>query len=250
MLLIGAGQLAEYLSTMAKFSGFAVTLCDPRAEYRTAWSMPGVAISTEMPDDAVIAFKPDRRSCVVALTHDPKLDDLALLEALQSEAFYVGAIGSRRNAAGAARTHDRALRPDRGVARAPARADRHLHRQQDAAGDRGERDGGDPGGEERRDAAARDRGRAWPSRPSNERAGRGSALAEWKRPARKVVLRPKARCISFDSRASSWPLGEDEERGGERNADADRDQQTDAANPAKRQGEDGDIGEKKRARMA
>jgi len=98
MLLIGAGQLAEYLATMAKFSGFAVTLCDPRAEYRTAWSLPGVHITTEMPDDAVLAFKPDRRSCVVALTHDPKLDDLALLEALQSEAFYVGAIGSRRNA--------------------------------------------------------------------------------------------------------------------------------------------------------
>ena len=98
MLLIGAGQLAEYLSTMAKFSGFAVTLCDPRAEYRTGWSTPGVDISTEMPDDAVLAFRPDRRSCVVALTHDPKLDDLALLEALQSEAFYVGAIGSRRNA--------------------------------------------------------------------------------------------------------------------------------------------------------
>jgi xanthine dehydrogenase accessory factor len=98
MLLIGAGQLAEYLATMAKFSGFAVTLCDPRAEYRTAWAVPGVTLSTEMPDDAVTAFKPDRRTCVVALTHDPKLDDLALLEALQSEAFYVGAIGSRRNA--------------------------------------------------------------------------------------------------------------------------------------------------------
>jgi len=98
MLLIGAGQLAEYLATMAKFSGFAVTLCDPRVEYHTAWTLPGVAITTEMPDDAVVAFKPDRRTCVVALTHDPKLDDLALLEALQSEAFYVGAIGSRRNA--------------------------------------------------------------------------------------------------------------------------------------------------------
>ncbi|VTU34068.1 XdhC family protein [Variovorax sp. PBL-E5] len=98
MLLIGAGQLAEYLATMAKFSGFAVTLCDPRAEYRTAWSLPGVTMSTEMPDDAVTAFRPDRRTCVVALTHDPKLDDLALLEALDSEAFYVGAIGSRRNA--------------------------------------------------------------------------------------------------------------------------------------------------------
>ena len=98
MLLIGAGQLAEYLATMARFSGFAVTLCDPRAEYRTGWSEPGVALSTEMPDDAVAAFRPDRRSCVVALTHDPKLDDLALLEALASDAFYVGAIGSRRNA--------------------------------------------------------------------------------------------------------------------------------------------------------
>ncbi|MDB5731875.1 MAG: hypothetical protein JWQ03_1770, partial [Variovorax sp.] len=98
MLLIGAGQLAEYLATMARFSGFAVTLCDPRAEYRTGWSLPGVALSTEMPDDAVAAFRPDRRSCVVALTHDPKLDDLALLEALASDAFYVGAIGSRRNA--------------------------------------------------------------------------------------------------------------------------------------------------------
>ncbi|MEJ8854052.1 XdhC family protein [Variovorax robiniae] len=98
MLLIGAGQLAEYLATMASFSGFAVTLCDPRDEYRSEWSVPGVTITTEMPDDAVTAFRPDRRSCVVGLTHDPKLDDLALLEALQSEAFYVGAIGSRRNA--------------------------------------------------------------------------------------------------------------------------------------------------------
>lgn len=99
MLIIGAGQLSEYLSTMAKFSGFAVTLCDPRVEHRSSWAVPGVAITTEMPDDAVLAFRPDRRSCVVALTHDPKLDDLALLEALESDAFYVGAIGSRRNAA-------------------------------------------------------------------------------------------------------------------------------------------------------
>jgi xanthine dehydrogenase accessory factor len=98
MLLIGAGQLAEYLATMARFSGFAVTLCDPRVEYRSAWSVPGVALTTEMPDDAVVAFRPDARSCVVALTHDPKLDDLALLAALETDAFYVGAIGSRRNA--------------------------------------------------------------------------------------------------------------------------------------------------------
>ena len=97
MLLIGAGQLTEYLATMALFNGFAVTVCDPREEYRGAWSVAGAQVVSDMPDDVVTAFKPDRRSCVVALTHDPKLDDLALLEALKTEAFYVGAIGSRRN---------------------------------------------------------------------------------------------------------------------------------------------------------
>ena len=97
MLLIGAGQLTEYLASMALFSGFAVTVCDPREEYRGAWSVANARLVSEMPDDVVTAFKPDRRSCVIALTHDPKLDDLALLEALKTDAFYVGAIGSRRN---------------------------------------------------------------------------------------------------------------------------------------------------------
>jgi xanthine dehydrogenase accessory factor len=97
MLLIGAGQLTEYLATMALFSGFAVTVCDPREEYRSAWSVPGAKVLSDMPDDVVTAFRPDRRSCVIALTHDPKLDDLALMEALATDAFYVGAIGSRRN---------------------------------------------------------------------------------------------------------------------------------------------------------
>jgi xanthine dehydrogenase accessory factor len=97
MLLIGAGQLTEYLATMALFSGFAVTVCDPREEYRGAWSVPGAKVSSDMPDDVVTAFRADRRSCVLALTHDPKLDDLALLEALKTDAFYIGAIGSRRN---------------------------------------------------------------------------------------------------------------------------------------------------------
>ena len=97
MLLIGAGQLTEYLATMALFSGFAVTVCDPREEYRGAFHVPGAKLLHDMPDDVVTAFRADRRSCVVALTHDPKLDDLALLEALNTDAFYVGAIGSRRN---------------------------------------------------------------------------------------------------------------------------------------------------------
>ncbi len=97
MLLIGAGQLTEYLATMALFSGFEVTVCDPREDVRVAWRVAGARLVSDMPDDAVTAFVPDRRSVVIALTHDPKLDDLALLEALKSDAFYVGAIGSRRN---------------------------------------------------------------------------------------------------------------------------------------------------------
>ena len=97
LLIIGAGQLSEYLATMALFNGFAVTVCDPRQEYAGNWSVSQATLSTGMPDDMVLSFKPDRRTCVVALTHDPKLDDLALLEALDSEAFYVGAIGSRKN---------------------------------------------------------------------------------------------------------------------------------------------------------
>jgi xanthine dehydrogenase accessory factor len=97
MLLIGGGQLAEYLATMALFSGFEVSVCEPREEVRAGWRVAGATVVAEMPDDAVTAFRPDGRSVVIALSHDPKLDDLALLEALKSEAFYVGAIGSRRN---------------------------------------------------------------------------------------------------------------------------------------------------------
>jgi xanthine dehydrogenase accessory factor len=97
MLLIGAGQLAEYVATMALFNGFAVTVCDPREEHAAGWRVAGARLVHDMPDDVVAAFRPDRRSCVIALTHDPKLDDLALMEALATPAFYVGAIGSRRN---------------------------------------------------------------------------------------------------------------------------------------------------------
>ncbi|MCB2017348.1 MAG: XdhC family protein, partial [Hydrogenophaga sp.] len=97
MLIIGAGQLSEYLASMALFCGFSVTVCDPREEYRGSWSVAGAQLASGMPDDVVRDFHIDRRTCVLALTHDPKLDDLALLEALQTQAFYVGAIGSRRN---------------------------------------------------------------------------------------------------------------------------------------------------------
>ncbi|WGV19907.1 XdhC family protein [Pseudomonas putida] len=97
LLLIGAGALAEYLATMALFNGFSVSLCDPRPEYTAGWNVAGVTRLAGMPDDVVRAFAPDLRSAIVAVSHDPKLDDLALLEALHSPAFYIGAIGSRRN---------------------------------------------------------------------------------------------------------------------------------------------------------
>jgi xanthine dehydrogenase accessory factor len=97
LLLIGAGQLSGYLAEMARALDYAVTVCDPRAEYAEGWEVAGVALTREMPDDAVVAFTPDAHCAVIALTHDPKLDDMALLEALVSEAFYVGAIGSQKN---------------------------------------------------------------------------------------------------------------------------------------------------------
>ncbi|RDU98326.1 XdhC family protein [Trinickia dinghuensis] len=97
MLVIGAGQLSSYLASMAVGLDYRVTVCDPREEYTNEWRVPGTEIVRTMPDDAVLEMKLDRRSAVIALTHDPKLDDLALMEALKTSAFYVGALGSRRN---------------------------------------------------------------------------------------------------------------------------------------------------------
>ena len=97
MLLIGAGVLAKYLAAIAQSTGFTVTVCDPRPEHTYSWNESEVPLWRCMPDDAVTAFRPDPSSCVVTLSHDPKLDDLAVLEALQSPAFYIGAIGSRQN---------------------------------------------------------------------------------------------------------------------------------------------------------
>lgn len=97
LIVIGAGQLSRYLCEIAVGLNFDVTVCDPREEYRAQWNVPGVRITHDMPDDVVLAAKPDARTAIVALTHDPKLDDMALIYALQSEAFYVGALGSRVN---------------------------------------------------------------------------------------------------------------------------------------------------------
>ncbi|MGH8809008.1 MAG: XdhC family protein [Noviherbaspirillum sp.] len=97
LLIIGAGQLSRFLAQIAVGMDYRVVVCDPREEYREGWDVTGVELVHAMPDDLVIEMKLDARSAVVALTHDPKLDDLALMEALKSDAFYVGAIGSRAN---------------------------------------------------------------------------------------------------------------------------------------------------------
>ena len=97
MLVIGAGQLSSYLCQIAVGLDYQVTVCDPREEYTDSWRAPGTRLVRSMPDDAVLDAKLDERCAVIALTHDPKLDDLALMEAVKTRAFYVGALGSRRN---------------------------------------------------------------------------------------------------------------------------------------------------------
>ena len=99
LVVIGAGQLSRALAGMALALDFEVVCCDPREEYHVTWDVPGTTFSREMPDDLVLRLQLDPHSAVVALTHDPKLDDMALLEALKSRAFYIGALGSRANTA-------------------------------------------------------------------------------------------------------------------------------------------------------
>lgn len=97
LLIVGAGQVSRYLAQMAQALDYDVTVCDPREAYGPTWDVPGAHLVTTMPDDTLLAMSPDARCAVVALTHDPKLDDMVLLEALRSPAFYVGALGSQLN---------------------------------------------------------------------------------------------------------------------------------------------------------
>ena len=97
LVLIGAGQLTHYLTEMAKMLDYHVTVIEPREEYAAGWNVAGVKLDRNMPDDVIREMNLDGHSAVVALTHDPKIDDLALMEALKSAAFYVGAIGSKKN---------------------------------------------------------------------------------------------------------------------------------------------------------
>lgn len=97
LLIVGAGQLSRYVAQMAQALDYHITVCDPREEYAETWDVEGTSLDRGMPDDVVTSMNLDSHSAVVAVTHDPKIDDLALLEALKSPAFYVGALGSRVN---------------------------------------------------------------------------------------------------------------------------------------------------------
>ena len=94
LLIIGASEIAVYLAEIAKTLDFAVTIVEPREPYRDAWRVADTTLMADMPDDAVMSFKCDAHSVIVAVSHDPKLDDMALMAALKTPAFYVGAVGS------------------------------------------------------------------------------------------------------------------------------------------------------------
>ena len=100
LLVVGAVHISQALAPMAGLAGYQVTVIDPRRAFSTDSRFPDVAISQDWPDDAMTALAPDRRTAVVVLTHDPKLDDPGLDVALHSEAFYIAALGSQRNHAG------------------------------------------------------------------------------------------------------------------------------------------------------
>jgi xanthine dehydrogenase accessory factor len=99
LLIVGAGQLSQCVAQMALGADYEVLVIDPREEFDSEFAVPEVAFSRGMPDDVILESKIDTHTAIVALTHDPKLDDMALLEALRSPAFYVGALGSRSNTA-------------------------------------------------------------------------------------------------------------------------------------------------------
>ena len=99
MIVVGAVHIAQALAPMAALAGYQVTVVDPRGAFATQDRFPGVDVTDDWPDEAMETLAPDSRTAVVTLTHDPKLDDPALVAALGSPAFYIGALGSRMNQA-------------------------------------------------------------------------------------------------------------------------------------------------------
>ncbi len=96
LYIVGAVHIAQPLSQMAALSGFDVTVIDPRTAFATSERFPNLHLITAWPDEALADLPLDARTAVVTLTHDPKLDDPALIAALKSGAFYVGALGSKK----------------------------------------------------------------------------------------------------------------------------------------------------------
>ena len=96
LILIGAGELAQYVSNIALMLDYDIYVCDPREEYIQSWPLENITLSKSMPDDLVTQLKPDLHTAIITLTHDPKIDDMALMAALESKAFYIGALGSSR----------------------------------------------------------------------------------------------------------------------------------------------------------
>ena len=99
LFLIGAGQVSMYLAQFAQALDYHVVVCDPREEMIDQWPIEGVQLINGMPDDAVKEHANDHFSAIIALTHDPRIDDMGLMEALKTEAFFIGAMGSLRTSA-------------------------------------------------------------------------------------------------------------------------------------------------------
>jgi xanthine dehydrogenase accessory factor len=96
LILVGAVHISQALAPMAALAGYAVMVIDPRQAFATDARFPDVSLSGDWPDEAMARLKLDRRTAVVTLTHDPKLDDPALQTALKSDVFYIGALGSKK----------------------------------------------------------------------------------------------------------------------------------------------------------
>lgn len=108
ILIVGMGELSQWVYQIANLMDYEVKVCEPREDYRESWPFSESEIYTDYPDDFVRLAKPDRQTCVLALTHDPKIDDMAIMEALITDAFYIGALGSKRttyNRADRLKTH-------------------------------------------------------------------------------------------------------------------------------------------------
>ncbi|MBU2091441.1 MAG: XdhC family protein, partial [Alphaproteobacteria bacterium] len=96
LIIVGAVHIAQALAPMAAMAGYQVVIVDPRRAFATDERFPGISLDDRWPDEALEALKPNRRTAIVTLTHDPKLDDPALIVALKSDAFYIGCLGSRK----------------------------------------------------------------------------------------------------------------------------------------------------------